>query len=1246
MPEGRGFSEERHHEEADDRHEREDRRDDDDDDGDDGDDHLDDDDSDSFDHRGERSRGPRAKLRIRSVSETGMGLEWIKLDARKSKDRDGFIESYGYGIKDNASGQELYAPGASASRVANVLLSPGRYTASVTVTDNEGKTSTKSRRVVIRGKPIAGFSDKGLKWGLGKRWRVGDATLRIQRPTSLLPPGTAVKYHSQDYLATGGLLGAGVIGDCDPAIGRIFDAGDGIGIGTGVLMMAGVTGRALSPINAVGGSLKFWGRKKHSNCINAEIDALVNLMLAMQREIEELQVQMAELQLQLDLEILDLEGQITTLESLLESESLLSQWHTVKNDLTLALGNYLEDLRAITGNPDQFGLHGDFMEQTRLWPIVFSGSEDLPPVDLQANSEDDHIFENTQDFARNQKENFGNLLRQISGTKVMGADTGGGCITDCYKNVGPELVSLSKFNYLLHVWSQYLDLKFRLYTEQEGDGLNGVVLFEEYNEFVTKIFQQSVIGLQILYNIESTINQMNLWRWNSNNQRQRRFRNDADPEQIQRMTPVGGIYYASSTVTVPAGVSPAQAQADAYSEAQKQLNRLYAARFTQLYKNTLGYLFTDTPLNPQAYPAPSDPAWANLAINFELEIGSRLPMRLEKNIAGTEYVDVPMTTPIKMLPPIVRSGSSGEVVAYASGMGYPRDEGNPYVPNTLSASKGWTTNGILYQYSGLRDPYACFASLRAYNEIDHGENGSIFDALTEENCPVVFQLDGRALNEGHFDNATVYAYTNIPPTAGVDTILSHCPTSCLLCDSGQDDGGIALNAQGICDGNHCGYAGTCRNELDAETSTNPTTGQTYAPETCSSCAGRGPQISRVRYTSFNNWQHSQTHYDPIARCAGDDPKDPFYCPPLVPEGTKLIRWDPPSALIWCTEPCTGELSLASFNGSMWYINSAGEWTEPDAVLNASYLQTNNSGAYAPRCLEVMAPSGGKNFNYPAGCPWVDARGRDRSYSVFGPNPQCPDACYAPRCASGGMDLVSASETSPGVCTGYCTDESPANATTGEDYTPGICGGAEGSGTDCTWCGHTAGTEFNECDTDNGGCDLLTSCTNTLGGRDCGDCPAGFTGTGEEGCVAVNVTAYEWTSPHFTEDVATNETVCSNWTTFRAGASGDYNRVTVSSSLGASVTCTDPAAATAIAAGFVVGEFDVSCDGRQWTMCSRIGGEFWIDPPELCSPENCPGLATIIRPCRLPGPFASGWGAVEGNTCGATSPTNPMTVRFE
>ena len=42
------------------------------------------------------------------------------------------------------------------------------------------------------------------------------------------------------------------------------------------------------------------------------------------------------------------------------------------------------------------------------------------------------------------------------------------------------------------------------------------------------------------------------------------------------------------------------------------------------------------------------------------------------------------------------------------------------------------------------------------------------------------------------------------------------------------------------------------------------------------------------------------------------------------------------------------------------------------------------------------------------------------------------------------------------------------------------------------------TDINECDTSNGGCDALTICTNTEGGRTCGECPSGYSGDGEVG----------------------------------------------------------------------------------------------------------------------------------------------------
>ncbi|MFO0747346.1 MAG: hypothetical protein U1F43_17015 [Myxococcota bacterium] len=51
-------------------------------------------------------------------------------------------------------------------------------------------------------------------------------------------------------------------------------------------------------------------------------------------------------------------------------------------------------------------------------------------------------------------------------------------------------------------------------------------------------------------------------------------------------------------------------------------------------------------------------------------------------------------------------------------------------------------------------------------------------------------------------------------------------------------------------------------------------------------------------------------------------------------------------------------------------------------------------------------------------------------------------------------------------------------------------------------------DIDECLVGNGGCDLLTTCTNTPGSRLCGDCPAGYTGNGVDGCADIDDCAHD------------------------------------------------------------------------------------------------------------------------------------------
>lgn len=50
------------------------------------------------------------------------------------------------------------------------------------------------------------------------------------------------------------------------------------------------------------------------------------------------------------------------------------------------------------------------------------------------------------------------------------------------------------------------------------------------------------------------------------------------------------------------------------------------------------------------------------------------------------------------------------------------------------------------------------------------------------------------------------------------------------------------------------------------------------------------------------------------------------------------------------------------------------------------------------------------------------------------------------------------------------------------------------------------TSIDECLYANGGCDALTTCYDTSGSRLCGPCPAGYTGSGASGCTDINGTA--------------------------------------------------------------------------------------------------------------------------------------------
>jgi hypothetical protein len=131
------------------------------------------------------------------------------------------------------------------------------------------------------------------------------------------------------------------------------------------------------------------------------------------------------------------------------------------------------------------------------------------------------------------------------------------------------------------------------------------------------------------------------------------------------------------------------------------------------------------------------------------------------------------------------------------------------------------------------------------------------------------------------------------------------------------------------------------------------------------------------------------------------------------------------------------------------------------------------------------------------------------------------------CANG-SDCTVAGDCVSGVCTSgtcatagdICAGQLYSDNAEAQMLCPAVCSDVElvfnGNWTDdptnVSAAGCTAGSEavcgcsapeIDECVTANGGCDALTTCTNTVGSRTCGDCPSGYTGDGYSGCADID-----------------------------------------------------------------------------------------------------------------------------------------------
>ena len=485
----------------------------------------------------------------------------------------------------------------------------------------------------------------------------------------------------------------------------------GLAFASGFLNFIPVVGPALGAVGtAAAATTGLMGDNAGDACVQAEF-SLVNGQLA------------------------DQEGQIQSLQvdyALGENQIYTAMVDGANAQTNLDLTNYNDALQAISpstsGGP---GVFGTSMKDLGFWDSTYTP---IPGATI-AGSSSGQPFIATVAEASSASATFPGDLNDLSGSAI---DVTACSTTACPKSTfGPNLPSA-----LVMLWtSEAQQLKAQAKLDR-SQGTNVVPLFDQYNNAITEQFQNSLGVLQQAYSLEAMVNQLNYDHATTSCT----WGQAKDCTMIGSFGGIPGTLYSYCTTTVN-GVCPStttEAQTIAYNQAQRQLAKVYSWRVSQLYDTALGFLETDAPIAPQAYPTTT--ASGTIAgktitsspIAYSSLLGSSLP----------GLANVP-ASPLASLPAAVTSGGST-----------------------------WESNGALYQFSGLYDANQCATSIIAANLAD----GATAPPPATP-CSAIF-LDGQggAVDQASYTGDVLQPYTS----QGGSVVLTGVEqANLLLCNPGN-----------------------------------------------------------------------------------------------------------------------------------------------------------------------------------------------------------------------------------------------------------------------------------------------------------------------------------------------------------------------------------------------------------------------------------------------------------------------------
>jgi hypothetical protein len=316
---------------------------------------------------------------------------------------------------------------------------------------------------------------------------------------------------------------------------------------------------------------------------------------------------------------------------------------------------------------------------------------------------------------------------------------------------------------------------------------NVLTLVADWNQYVMSVYQQNLMALTYLYDLEAISNYMNFYQWNqyltaqicSTTPPPSWATCPANPPSIasvpfQQIAPwestlpvsfsvgtlVGqtptnslGLSCTSSTCTVSPGassssVNPFTITQESFLQAQQNLAVLYAQRVNDLYRGAMSFIISDPPLSTQPYTAPSPTR-------------SIQASAVNPSYTGVIAVSYPDQTTLYKTIPAANLGAIAPPLTYLASVVVPGQNIIGIAAGNNPAVPAQSFPGVLYQYQGVNNVYSCTGASAL------ARNPAAQEVVSLTNCTTPFP----STSSGTYDGVdfTAYAQNNAAAGGAVQT---------------------------------------------------------------------------------------------------------------------------------------------------------------------------------------------------------------------------------------------------------------------------------------------------------------------------------------------------------------------------------------------------------------------------------------------------------------------------------------------